>query len=78
LEEKEGTVVVLIAPLGGCRMLAVLNAKRVVRGRLGTVVKNVHWDLLDRAMTLMLHNANNANWGKRPRLKVQLRAVGVI
>jgi hypothetical protein len=58
---KEGTVVVLIAPLVGCRMLAVLNAKRVVRGRLGTVVKIVLLVMPEKEMISMLHNVDNVN-----------------
>jgi hypothetical protein len=61
LEEKEGTVVVWIAPLVGCRMLAVLNANHVVRGRLGTVVKIVLLVMPEKEMISMLHNVDNVN-----------------
>ena len=65
MEEKEGTVVVLIAPLVGCRMLAVLNAKRV---------KQAH-----SAMLLVKHvkiarpvNTDQANNWTVLRLQIQL------
>ena len=50
----------------------MLNVKRAVRVHLAMAVKVALWALLEKAMTLMLPNANNVHWVKQQRLKVPL------
>ena len=78
LVKKEETALASIVPRGGCPPVAAPNAKRAVRERSVMVAKIAHWDLQDKEMTLMQHNADNVNWVKQRRLKVRPRAVGVI
>ena len=75
--KKEIPVAQLVPQVGRPRK-AVPNAPRAVRVRLVTGAKIVQWVLLEKVPTKMPHNANNVNWVKPQRLKVQPRAVGVI
>jgi len=75
---KEETALASIVPRGGRPPAAVPNAKRAVRGHSVMVVKIAHWGLQEKEMTLMRRNADNVNWVKQRRWKVQPRAVGVI
>ena len=78
LVAKKETPVAQLAPQVGRPKTAVKNVPRAVRGRSVMVAKIAHWDLQDKEMTLMQHNADNVNWVKQRRLKVRPRAVGVI
>jgi len=70
--KRAETVLALVARQVGRPVTAVLNVLRVVRGRLVLGVKIVHWVMPEKETTMMRPNANNVNWVKQQRLKVQL------